>query len=154
MLDAKLLKPQSLMLTETGLTGTLIIGTFEKRVPGYLCFTRSGASHLEVRHGRHRFRRFFIFFLVIWHVHQKKNREQGQIYFHLSRMFLFYLYCSQPCCWRIASSSLHLTEKFFKLCFRQSLKYDKYNMIILIAFFKLMWAFFIVSVPLQTSSAL
>ena len=64
MLDAKLLKPQSLRLTETRLTGTLIMGTFEKRVPGYSCFTRFGASHLEVRHGRHRFRRFFIFSLL------------------------------------------------------------------------------------------
>ena len=34
----------------------------KKRAPGYLCFTRFAAFHLEVRHGRHSFRRFFIFF--------------------------------------------------------------------------------------------
>ena len=32
------------------LPGSLIIGTFEKRAPSYLCFTRFGAFHLEVRH--------------------------------------------------------------------------------------------------------
>ena len=48
MLDAKLLRPRSLMQTATAYRGPLIIGTFEKPAPGALLTeTGTGSSFIS-----------------------------------------------------------------------------------------------------------